>query len=285
MHELVLFNRLLQRQRYWSYALGLAILFLIMPAIFRFSFDGLSEWLFRDYFFVALYSGYEVFAFTLIYLLAGTLLTISESWFRQQKRLVQLAQLEEQSKKAEIKILRAQINPHFLFNSLNIIYHEAKNKTKAAPALILKLSEMLRYVVDKLDQEKVSLAEEVIYLSNFVDFHKERLNQPEKVQFTATGNFGSHTIIPLVLITFVENSFKHANMNAENSFIDIRMELEGRLFSFSCTNSFEEENSTEHGGTGMANARRRLELAYQDRQNLEIIKNNGMFEVNLNLQL
>lgn len=285
-HHLLLFKKLLLNEKYVAYFASLIALLAATYFFYLFSFNQLSGWLFPDYFFVALYSAGEITGFTLIYLFAATTIDITRSWFSQQQDIARLARLEEENKKAELQALRAQVNPHFLFNSLNTIYNEALLKTDRAPQLILKLSEMLRYVVDKMEEDKVPLSEELIYLENYVEMHKERLNDPQKVTFVRKAEPGNLKLAPLLLINFVENCFKHADLSEEESFIFIRVDVFARQLKLTCKNTFFPGDSYSYRtGAGLQNAERRLELAYPNRHNLVQSIDGNTYILELNMEL
>lgn len=287
VHEQFIFNKLMLNRQYIGYGVSFFFLLIATYFLYLFTFNELSVWLFPDYYFVAIYSAGELIGLTLIYVFAATATDIIRSWFSQQQDIARLAQLEEENKRAELQALRAQVNPHFLFNSLNTIYNEALKKSDKAPQLILKLSGMLRYVVDKIDQDLVSLEEEVAYLKNFIGLHKERLNDPSKVKFIISGDFSSLKIAPLLLLNFVENTFKHADLTDDNAFISIEISTQAKSLTLVCTNTFFNDGSpkTNSFGSGIENAKRRLELAYPNRHSLHIEKNENTYHLELKLEL
>ncbi|MEX2603546.1 MAG: histidine kinase, partial [Gracilimonas sp.] len=245
------------------------------------------EWLFPGYYLVGMYSQLEVAGFILIYLILSSSLEFSRSWFSTIKAKTRIIELEAEKNASELKALRAQVNPHFLFNSLNTIYNEALKKTDKAPRLILKLSDMLRYVVDKMDHEKVTLEEEIEYLTHFVDLHKERLNNPEKVKFKMEGNFSDAKIAPLLLIIFIENCFKHGDLTDQDARIAISIKFENGELTLICENTMyeNEKGSNKITGMGFQNARRRLELAYGGCHNLDISSEGNIFTTKLKMEL
>lgn len=146
---------------------------------------------------------------------------------------------------------------------------------------------MLRYVVDKMEQEQVALAEEVEYLTHFVDLNKERLNEPEKVTFKVEGNPSNARILPLLLIIFVENCFKHGDLTDDDSSIQIKLKLEEKSLMLYCKNSVFEnpKGRTESLKSGIENAKRRLELAYKGRYSLDINSQDNFYETTLKMEL
>lgn len=172
-----------------------------------------------------------------------------------------------------------------MFNSLNTIYSEALNKSGKAPELILKLSYILRYVVDKADSDKVNLEKEIEYISHYIELNKERLNEPDKVSFKTDGDFSDKEIAPLLLITFVENCFKHADLSDDRGFISVRLTQTEIMLKLHCKNSVgsKGENLEKGTGAGIKNARRRMELAYPDDFELSINSGNDEYELSLNI--
>lgn len=286
-HSHILLPKYLAKARFMIYSIWLLALYVGTIGMYFFSFNLLSNWLFPGYYLVGIFSWVEIGGLATIYLILSASLEFGRSWFSNLQTKNKIMELESQKTASELKTLRAQIHPHFLFNSLNTIYSEALKKSEKAPGLILKLSDMLRYVVDKMEADKVSLDKEVEYLKDFVDLHKERLNEPEKVSFHADGEFEDVDIAPLLLITFVENCFKHSDLTEERSFISIELKLAGKELKMRCANTIfkDKAGSKAKPGTGIKNALRRLELVYPDRHKLKISETNDRYELILTLNL
>ncbi|MTI87487.1 MAG: hypothetical protein FH748_05915 [Balneolaceae bacterium] len=278
---------LLSKGKYITYSLSVIALLVFTPLVYSFTFSILSDYIFPGYYFVEFYSWFEIVAFTAIYLLATSLLEFSKSWFSEQKAKARLAELEAEHKTSELKALRAQINPHFLFNSLNTIYAEAVKKSEKTPALILNLSEMLRYTVDKMEQDKVLLSEELEYLENYIQLQKERLNYPAKVNYMVNGLVEEQEIAPLLLINFVENCFKHSDLSSEDGKVNINIKVDKKKLDMRCENTPKKEDDQIEisSGQGIQNAKRRLQLVYPDSHALHIKKDPNLYAVELTLTL
>ncbi|WP_428235735.1 sensor histidine kinase [Gracilimonas sp.] len=285
LHAFLLIPNYLAKSRFWLYGLTLIVLLGMAYPAYNFSFLLLSDWLFPGYYLVGVYGFIEVTGFAVLYLILSSTLEFGRSWFEVLRSRNKIAELESEKRVSELKALRAQVNPHFLFNSLNTIYSEALKKSDKAPALILKLSDMLRYVVDKMDQEQVLLEEEIEYLTHFVDLHKERLNEPDKVHFSTEGDFSGRKIAPLLLIIFVENCFKHADLTDEEALISIQIKQEAKGLILHCKNTVYEKGNKEEktSGTGLQNAKRRLDLAYGGSYSLDINQQENLYELTLKL--
>ncbi|MFN1835116.1 sensor histidine kinase [Balneola sp. MJW-20] len=287
VHSLHHIQNFLAKQRFLVY--GFMLFFLVIATFFlyEFTFGPLSKWLFPDFYLVGVFSPAEVLGFTLIYLILSSSLEFSRTWFGEIKARTRVAELETEKTLSELKALRAQVNPHFLFNSLNAIYGESLKGSDKTPKLILQLSDMLRYVLDKMDLDKVPLEEEVTYLKNYIDMQKRRLDHPEKVQFNVVGEIAENEISPLLLINFLENCFKHADLQDVNGFITIDLRVNDGSLELSTRNTILKQIDTLDSGTGLGigNAQKRLELAYPDAYTLNLSDDGTLYELNLRMNL
>nr|WP_240894625.1 histidine kinase [Fodinibius halophilus] len=198
-----------------------------------------------------------------------------------------LAEIKEEKIATELKALRAQINPHFLFNSLNHIYALAVKKSSQTAPAVLQLSELLRYAIQRMNHEKVPLEEEIEYLEKFVALYKSRTHHPERVHFSVTGSPKNLTIAPLLLVVFVENCFKHGSTPLKNDSIDISLSIEEQKLRLQTKNRISQDHELPKisNGLGLENVRRRLVLLYENKYNLDIKRNDRFFEVDLELEL
>ncbi len=211
----------------------------------------------------------------------GLATKISEQWQLSEKRAI----LSETNKaRAELSFFKAQINPHFLFNTLNNIYSLAVSNSEHTAPSIMKLSKMMRYITDEATEDFVPLADEILCLENYVDLQRLRLNAKTKVQFVSEGNLQEVHIAPLILMTFVENAFKYGVSNRFESLIDIKIAVIDSRILFSCKNQiFETDIENESTGIGLANTRKRLDALYGNGFDLKIAELENRFEVNLEL--
>ena len=287
LHSGHLIKNFLAKGKYWLYGLMLFFLFASTYFLYKFTFEFLSGWIFPDFFLVGVYTGLELGGFVLIYLVLSSSLEFSRTWFSEINARTRVAELESEKTSTELKALRAQVNPHFLFNSLNAIYGESLKGSDKTPKMILQLSDMLRYVLDKMEAESVPLKEEVAYLQNYVDMQKNRLNDPQKVRFNIVGNMNGYAISPLLLINFLENCFKHADLQKDSGFIRMNLSLNDRHLKLTTRNTIrgQIDDVEESSGLGIENARKRLELAYPNAYSLDISEDNQHYEINLNIDL
>lgn len=201
------------------------------------------------------------------------------------RQLFVIQRLKNQQTESELQLLKSQINPHFLFNTLNNIYSTNLDDHEKANDIILELADLLRYQLESNKKPSATLADEIKSLENYVDLEKIRVKDCE-VQIEKEGDFTSAQIVPLLLLPFVENAFKYGT-GIEPGKIDIRFHLnEKRLFSFYCQNKIVlKKGKTHSGGIGLENVKKRLELKYQHQYQLDIDESNDVFTVELNIQL
>ncbi len=193
---------------------------------------------------------------------------------------------EKQRIAAELKLLKAQINPHFLFNSLNTIYSLA-NDEKAFQTIdaVLKLSEMMRYILDEATQEKVQLKQELNFLQNFVDLQLLRLSGNVSVDFSIEGRDSEQEIAPLLLIVFVENTFKHGISYQNPHSITIRLKIDENKLWLKTQNAISTRKNIPSSKVGLENVKKRLAYLYAENYELNINNKEEIFEVELKLNL
>ena len=197
-----------------------------------------------------------------IYVLGfATAIKLVIDWSIEKRRNEDLAQLQLST---ELKYLRTQIQPHFFFNTLNNLYALTLKKSEKAPRLVIKLSEMMQYVLYEVNSSRASLLQEINHINNFIDIERMRYDDSVDCELDITGNIEDIEVPPLLFLSFVENCFKHGLR--ENDFIKINMSFEivnKNYLKFQLSNNFNPnaENKEKHG-IGIANAKRRLSLLY-----------------------
>lgn len=206
---------------------------------------------------------------------------ISREW-RQSERRAILSEAEKAH--AELSFFKAQINPHFLFNTLNNIYALAVSSSAHTAPSILKLSQMMRYITEEATEHYVPLEDELACLENYVELQKLRLNAKTKLDFNVQGQPDGVKIAPLILMTFVENAFKYGVSNHRESVIRIAVEVTGSHIQFFCQNRIiERREDVERTGVGILNTQKRLDLLYGGSYDLDIRNAEEVFTVNLKL--
>lgn len=224
----------------------------------------------------------RVFTFCLVWLL-GTILQVMDRLRMAEKRSKE-SELEKVN--AELSYLKLQINPHFLFNTLNNIYSLASIQSEQTPAAVMKLSEIMRYVTQDAQADYVPLENEIHYVNNYIELQKMRSNDKLYLHFKAEGDFTKNKIAPLLLISFVENAFKYGISNHEKSNISIVIKIENNRLHMNVHNTvFERAENGSTSSIGMSNTRRRLELLYPGKYTLDFGKRDNVYSVDLKIEL
>jgi two-component system, LytTR family, sensor kinase len=216
-----------------------------------------------------------------------TALKLSKGWYRQY--LIN-KELETQNLYAELKLLKAQINPHFLFNTLNNLYALTLKKSDLAPETVLKLSNIMEYMIYDSNETTVPVEKELQYLQDYIDLERLRQNDQSDIRFRISGHVNGQKIAPLLLLPFVENAFKHGiNKMASNGKVDIRVHMEHQNIVFISENKKPENAAPEinkgKGRFGINNVLSRLDLIYKEHYDLVIDDGPDLYTVNLNIQL
>lgn len=219
-------------------------------------------------------SGLNVFFISILYFYA-----------EQDKALTQrMWALEHEKVQAEVKLLRMQINPHFLFNALNNIYAQAVLEESKVADSIHKLSGLLRYTLYDCDTDEVSLMREIEYIDNYIDLQELKGPILENIDFRVEGNITQAKIAPMLLISFIENAFKHGDI-WKGGWIRIELKANAKELLFKCTNSVgvTAQQKDSASGIGLKNVEKRLNLNYPKRHQLTINNSVHQFEIILKL--
>ncbi len=284
-----LIPRYLNRQQYLIYLSGLLVLFVFYYLIHVFTFDILSEILFEGYYLITFYSFTELFKYFIIYVGLTTLFFLSSQWFELIESRKKLAETEKENVQNELKALKAQINPHFLFNSLNTIYSLALKNAKNTAEVVLKLSDVLRYMIYESNEKYVALEKEITFIRNYIELQKLRTHVSEVVSFEINGQTKDQLIAPLIFIVFIENAFKHGlKGDIRNQFIHIHLNIFQNKIEFLSENNIGIAgigDNDPYKGLGLENVQRRLELMYPGKHDLGFDKINGTFSVSLTIMI
>lgn len=209
------------------------------------------------------------------------LIRLAIGWFETQKLK---SELLLQNQTSELALLRSQVNPHFLFNTLNNIYSLVYKKSDDAPAAVMKMSAIMRYMLYDATTDTVLLEKEIEYLKSFIELQLLRIRQKDLVVLTVKGPIEGRNIAPMLLIPFVENAFKHGNKNITPPGIIINLNIEDDRILFEITNYLRKNSATSRDkakGIGLNNVRRRLELLFPGKHVLDIWENQNMYHVKL----
>jgi len=226
---------------------------------------------------------------TFFYVLVSSFLKFINDWLSMQDLNYKLAKIEQQKLEAELKTLKGQLNPHFLFNSLNNIYSLALTESDMVPDLILKLSDLMRHILYESRENYILVDKEIEFVDNFIALQKIRTSEKTKINYTKTGEIPSAKIAPLLFEPFIDNAFKHGLPGTENAdFITISFRFEENSLIFKLENNYETTESwnKKDSGIGIENVKQRLKHLYaKNEYSLDITKKNQVFTVLLKLKL
>ena len=220
--------------------------------------------------------------------LASTLYKILSDWLLHQNEKMKL---ERQNLQSELKFLKSQINPHFFFNTLNNLYALTLKKSDLAPEIVLRLSEMMRYMLYESNEKMVPLEKEVNYVKNYLELEKLRQGDRFDIKFKLEGKPKDQKIAPLMFIPFLENSFKHGLDNQiKSGYVHIELKIEEDDIILQVNNSKppsipKPKSEKKSGGIGLENVKRRLKLLYPNKHKLEIVEKPHAFQVFLTIKL
>ncbi len=225
-----------------------------------------------------------VFFLNILVFLFSLPLRLAFDYFTMRK---QQAQLQRRTAEAELNLLKAQVQPHFLFNTLNNIYFVAQRESPTTAGLLERLSNIMRYFVDEGPKEKILLTREIDFIRDYIHLEKMRMRHPMQIDFDISGEPAGVSIPPMLLIPLVENVFKHGiNKRSEENLLVLKLTIHATHLEMEVRNRiFEELEPVQNGGNGLANLRSRLELLYGQQYRLQTEKKDGFFLAYLNIPL
>lgn len=214
------------------------------------------------------------------------MLRFAKDWFELEAKK---KEVQNEKLTAELNFLKAQINPHFLFNTLNNLYYLAYSQSPNTTEVIAKLSQMMRYMIYDTNHQRVPLSKEIEYMENYISLERLRLNNQIPIDFTIMGNTSNVMITPLIFITFLENAFKHGvSNNNPNAWVKVTLHLQEKECTYIVENSKGPATTIkkdEKSGIGLLNVQRRLELSYPGHYTLDVKDETDKYFVQLTLQL
>ena len=281
--------RLANYRRWWLYVPAIAGLIALFSWLNYSFFQDWSKYVLPDYFFISYFTVWEVSLFFVVYLAITSLLKLSRSWFVVNDLQRRLLQMEAEQVQMELKALKAQVNPHFFFNTLNGIYSMTLDKDERLPQTILQLSHLMRYFLYESGEDLVPLEKEWQVLEDYIALQRIRSNEQLHLEKTVEGEIQQQRIAPLLLITFLENAFKHgAKGNTGAVHIRLVLQVLPQMIRFHVQNTrgeVDEAAYAHYRGVGLENVRRRLALLYPGKHSLSIRETADDFMVTLELQV
>ncbi|HZY37363.1 MAG TPA: histidine kinase [Mucilaginibacter sp.] len=258
---------------FYAWVMGIALHHMLMPIHFDFL------WTYADL-------QYNRLFVALLGVLGGCFVKLAIDRVAVRRKM---EMMEKEKSLAELTYLKAQINPHFLFNALNSLYTQLEFNAEGAKGTLISLSELLRYQLYECNADCIPVAKELAYLENYFNLQRIR-NDNCSTSFLVEGNHENLVIAPLLLIPFVENAFKYvSDFDGQENFIKIGIGFADGTMHFNCTNTFDDKSTAQPGeannGIGLTNVRKRLELVYGDKFGLQNKMDKGIFEIQLTLSL
>lgn len=278
----LLIPRFYHKKKYWQFIIGAVIVIILSILLEELVLEQILAPDTRG-------SRFSSILFTFIRMLPFIMLFVGFKFaWDGQKKQRELDTLKTAITDSQLQFLTSQINPHFLFNSLNNLYSYALEKSEKTPEIILELSSLLRYMLYDCREKRVPLSKEIKYLSDFVKLQSLQIEDRGEINFSKSGDFSDKSIAPLILIVFVENCFKHSTSSqSEKIKIDIDIKISGNRLAFSAENTFSTQQNTESlsEGIGLQNVKTRLDLIYPDAHLLKINTDNNLYKVDLEITL
>ncbi|MBQ9678425.1 MAG: histidine kinase [Prevotella sp.] len=227
---------------------------------------------------------HDIIALIVLILMLGMNIGI-KLYFKSRRDTKIMAALEKENLEQQLEYLRYQINPHFFMNTLNNIHALVDIDPERAKSTILELSKMMRFILYEGDKKGVPLTRELDFIRNYVTLMRLRYTDKVDLQMELPTEVPDYEIPPLMLITFIENAFKHGISYQRDSFIHVRIGIEGTKLRFTCSNSKADKPNQEKGGVGLTNVKQRLNLIYGDNFTLNIQDNPDTYNVKLEIPL
>ena len=275
-----LLTRYSGKKKKGAYFLRLAAIILTAPFLYLFlhykRFDTLD--LFSEYYFISLFSIVVPFLFL------GWLARVTENLVINT---VKKEQLEKEAVEAELYYLKSQINPHFLFNTLNNIHTLVYKQAPAAPEAVMRLASLMRYMIYESNSTMVPLSKEMEYLQDYIGLQQLRYKKAPVVDLSVRGSSAACHIAPLLFIHLLENAYKHSPARLEPGDIKIAVEIDKDVLTFSVQNPLGNNQSNtleEPGGIGLPNVKKRLQLLYPGKHSLTINNTDQLFKITLTIQ-
>lgn len=284
MNLYVLIPRYLTTENYLKFGLLFCANLLVFAWINPLIFELIVNTFLNDYYFITYHNRLEVFFIFFVFFVLTSLLKMGEDWVYLNKTENERLQKEKEHVQQQLYYLKGQINPHFLFNALNVLYALAIQKKAGIERAILQLSDILRYVIYEVEGDKVSLHKEVDLITNFINFEKNRQLKEASIRFDHQ-IAGEYEIYPMLLLPLVENSFKHGlKSGVDKPYVVINLEAKDNILEFRVENNFKSPETKESNGVGLANVQKNLELIYPNRHVLKTVIKENQFVVSLRIE-
>jgi LytS/YehU family sensor histidine kinase len=277
----------LSKRKFYIYIFSLLLLIDSTAELNILFFDKLVDYLLPGYYFISYFEFLDIIKFVIIYIAVTSLIKLAKSWFELSEANKKLTLLQKEKTETELKALKGQINPHFLLNSLNGIYSLALNRSEKAPEVVLKLSDIMRYMIYEASDNFVDLKKEVKYIQDYITLQKLRTDKRATIKVDVSGDLDNKQIAPLLFFPLVENSFKHGiKGETGKSFVIFQLKVSEKSIACSIENNkgvTDEVENYKYKGIGLDNVRQRLQLIYPGKHQLKITDSKEKFRVEITI--
>ncbi len=284
LNSLWIFPKIFERKKYWLYIfvnliviVALSHLFFVIDRhiVLRFKPTDMPKHL-------PMFSPYvRIFSLLLFIFIVSLVFSLIR---KIQTQDLTEKQLSKEKINTEIQLLKAQINPHFIFNSMNNIYSLAYSKSEETPTAVLKLSDMMRYVYYDCNKDEVALGAELEYLSNYIAFQQMKSPNEQNIVFDHSGADETIRLAPMLFIPFVENSFKYSKIeDSKDAWVKISISTDNDMLTFRIANSYPQNDDSHGSGMGIKNVKSRLELTYPNKHEFRVENKDSLFKVEMKI--
>ncbi len=280
----ILIPLLLKKEKYIFYLIGLSCLGLSFGVFIKNFFTAVIDLIFPNYFFISYISGNDFYLVFSIFLVSSTLLMLARDWFFFNKNQNEILRLKNLHVESQLSALRSQINPHFLFNALNVIYSLALNQKENTTSAIVELSDILRYVIYDTNTNRVNLKDEITLINNYINFQKHRINSD--IDLSVNVENENFKIFPMLLLPLVENAHKFGTSSSTTGLIKIKISQKSNRFEFFIEN--EKINTPElsvekNSGVGLETLKNNLKIVYKNKHTFDINESETHFKITLQI--
>jgi len=278
----------LKKEKNIAFSLFFILNLIVFSELNPLFFELIVNTFFNDYYFISYHNKVEIYFIFFIFFTLSSLSKLGEEWVYLNQIENKVLKAQKQEIENQLYYLKGQINPHFLFNSLNVLYSLAIDKKEEITNAILQLSDILRYVIYDVETNKITLNKEIDLIKNYIAFEKNRHIKNSKISFTH--NVNEHLeVYPMLLLPIIENSFKHGlKSGVKNPFVNIDLHENNNRLTFKLSNNFKQKNTlenTNYNGIGLKNIQENLTLVYPNQHTFKTEINDGVFNVKLTLEL
>lgn len=275
-------RRFLSKRSYKTWAINVYGVIMIFAFLNDVLFNRLIDLILPGYYFISYYSFFDLVKFFTAFVGLSTLIGLAMEWFQFQEERSKIVMLEKEKLNAEFKALVSQVNPHFLFNGLTVLYSLSLKDSKETSSAIIKLSDILRYVIYQSTESTVKLSSEASILRDYIDLQRYRVHPTTQIDFVDEIS-ADVMLSPMLFLPLVENAFKHGvHGETENAFVHMSLREDRGVVNFTIANNKSAGIKTQ-GGIGLSNLKERLKLVYPQRHSFVVTETENVFNVHMQI--